>query len=341
MPPFNTASFETFASALTSAMSAAVSPIEVTITQLVPAVGHALAELRVKQEETSAMVKAAVTEARIEREESRAFLSDMFRLVVSALQQNNNSAEQQRSNTRRALATSAQALLEAEEVVGSFGPSSHADAALLQLQQHLDSVQPSRPPFTLLSSSVPTVPIITAVSARPVPAFPTSSVSQAPGPAFPPLPPSQTPSQASSSSLAPPSATPTPLSLLQLSKRVGSVRQLVQVWYVGDGLLRSLKDRLEGKDAGLDVGAVAARKLLSRWRRVVELVEDLSSGTDRDKVAVVVDRKLKSSGKMGLRALSDNVLAKKDVRATFVANIKLDLELDSPSSAFSATQTVP
>ncbi|CAD6959556.1 unnamed protein product [Tilletia controversa] len=122
-----------------------------------------------------------------------------------------------------------------------------------------------------------------------------------------------------------------------MAKRVGSVRQLVQVWHVGDGLIRSLKDRLEGKDAGLDAGAVAARKLLSRWRRVIELVEDLSSGTDRDKVAVEVDRKLKSLGKMGLRALSDNVLAKKDVRATFVADIKLDLELDSPRSALSAT----
>ncbi|KAE8183984.1 hypothetical protein CF335_g8157, partial [Tilletia laevis] len=37
MPPFDTTAFGTFASALTAAMSAAVSPIEVTITQLVPA----------------------------------------------------------------------------------------------------------------------------------------------------------------------------------------------------------------------------------------------------------------------------------------------------------------
>ncbi|CAD6958622.1 unnamed protein product, partial [Tilletia laevis] len=84
----------------------------------------------------------------------------MFRLVVSALQQNNNSAEQQRSNTRRALATSARALLEAEEFVGSSGPSSDADAALFRLQQHLATGQPPTAPFTLVSSSVPTVPII-------------------------------------------------------------------------------------------------------------------------------------------------------------------------------------
>ncbi|KAE8217239.1 hypothetical protein CF319_g8625, partial [Tilletia indica] len=280
----------------------------------------------------------AVTEARIEREESRAFLSDMFRLVVSALQHNNNSAEQQRSNTRRALATSARALLEADEFVGSSGPSSDADAALLRLQQHLDTGQPPTP-LTLVSSSVPTAPIINDVSARPVAVFSNSSVPQAPGsPASPPLLPS---SQAPSQPPALPSATSTPLSLLQLAKRVGSVRQLVQVWHVGDGLIRSLKDRLEGKEAGLDAGAVAARKLLSRWRRVIELVEDLSSGMDRDKVAVEVDRKLKSLGKMGLRALSDNVLAKKDVRATFVADIKLDLELDAPRSALSATATIP
>ncbi|CAD6925091.1 unnamed protein product, partial [Tilletia laevis] len=46
-------------------------------------------------------------------------------------------------------------------------------------------------------------------------------------------------------------------------------------------------------------------------------------------VAAAVDAKLKSSGKMGLRALSDNVLSKEDTRATFVEAVKLNLNLDS------------
>ncbi|CAD6946666.1 unnamed protein product, partial [Tilletia controversa] len=127
-----------------------------------------------------------------------------------------------------------------------------------------------------------------------------------------------------------PAATRAPqLSLVQLSQRVGSVVRLVQVWHEGDGLLSPVKERLEAKDVSLDAGTVAARKLLSRWRRVVALVEEVSGGREREVVAAAVDAKLKSSGKMGLRALSDNVLSKEDTRATFVEDVKLNLNLDS------------
>ncbi|KAE8236563.1 hypothetical protein A4X03_0g9394, partial [Tilletia caries] len=110
MAPFNTRAFEQFVSDLTTTISQSVSPIEVTITQLVPELDHALTELRVKQEETSTAVNDAVAEARTERAELRAYLTDMFGLVVAALGESDN-AELQRNSTRRGLSTSVRALL--------------------------------------------------------------------------------------------------------------------------------------------------------------------------------------------------------------------------------------
>ncbi|CAD6948167.1 unnamed protein product [Tilletia caries] len=110
MAPFNTRAFEKFVSDLTTTISQSVSPIEVTITQLVPELDHALTELRVKQEETSTAVNDAVAEARTERAELRAYLTDMFGLVVAALGESDN-AELQRNSTRRGLSTSVRALL--------------------------------------------------------------------------------------------------------------------------------------------------------------------------------------------------------------------------------------
>ncbi|KAE8217270.1 hypothetical protein CF319_g8604 [Tilletia indica] len=334
MPPFSSPAFDQFRRDLTSTIKDTVNPVEVTISQLIPRLGHALTEIRTATSENTNAIKqvAVATSASIDRLQSSLEVS--IASLVSALEQRSRNddgraaAQHMLSASISALA-GASASLSTSSVPPQSAPPVLLPTAALPLSSY--TLPPPQGPFlpgapasrapaaAVLLSSPSALPSHTTGSPSgvssalrvppPISLFPVSafgSEAQA------------TPSSAGPVRCASPSS-PSP-SLLVLAKEVMTVKQLASLWYGGTDGLQGIQQRLNTNDRDLDIKGAAARKQLCRWRRTIATLSEVERVYGREDAVRRMDELLRRD-KFGLRTLSDNHLAKETARTEWISRL--------------------
>ncbi|KAE8226620.1 hypothetical protein CF326_g7676 [Tilletia indica] len=333
MPPFSSPAFDHFRRDLTSTIKDTVNPVEVTISQLIPRLGHALAEIRTATSENTNAIKqvALVTSASIDRLQTSLEVS--IATLVSALEQRSRK-DDGRAAAQHILSASISALAGASASLSTSVPPQSAPPTLLPTA--------ALPPFSSTLPQSPQGPLLPgALSSRasaaellPSQPFPPSHITasssgaalssdfgsmRAP-PSLLPVPDFNPEAQATPSSAGPVcSASPSP-SLLVLAKEVTTIKQLASLWYGALDGRQGLQQRLDTNDRDLDIKGAAARKQLCRWRRTIAALSEVERIYGREDAVRRMDELLRRD-KFGLRTLSDNHLAKETSRTEWISRL--------------------
>ncbi|KAE8262475.1 hypothetical protein A4X09_0g7453, partial [Tilletia walkeri] len=342
MEPFTSTEFHAFRSALTTTISGTPHPLEVTVTEIIPRLGHALADLRSSVAETTEAFKQAISTQQAENDRLRLSFETAIATLSSSIERHDR-ADEARAMTQQVIMSSITALASASSSLESPHTSQHEQQQqTIQLLVRLlsnSTVSPalSGPPVsaaTVPAASALSSPLsgsqsleltgITPTSSSPSsPAVLSSSAAALTGPApisslVPPTTPLVPPATAPCPSL-PAAPVLLPRTILCLAATVKTVNELAREWYEGRDGYMGICARLLAKDEGLASKGAAARKQICRWRRVIAVLEELVAqrGWRRPEAVAAIDHHLKHE-KYGLRTLADQHLAKDETRLAWV-----------------------
>ncbi|KAE8228169.1 hypothetical protein CF326_g6910, partial [Tilletia indica] len=329
--------FSHFSKTLITTIQNTANPIEVTVSQLVPRLGHALADLRVATSENAIAIKqvGAETAAAINRLQSslESAVADLAAAVEERSRKDNGQAVAQ-----QILSASICALANASTSLQAQGTPAFPLETVLPLLEHQvpspPHAGPGRPSalgeVSSLGSAAEVLSLVSPQqsshqqSSHPCTTHTSASAptahsghSASPGISSPAL---TSALPASSMITAAQGVAQSFPSLLSLAKEVNTVAQLAGVWYKGSNGQLGVEGRLELKDAMLDLKGAAARKQLCRWRRVIAVLDQAEAVYGRAGAVSRMDKLLKSDG-FGLRTLSDNYLAKEEMREKWVVRL--------------------
>ncbi|KAE8238773.1 hypothetical protein A4X06_0g8631, partial [Tilletia controversa] len=308
--PFISEDFKTFRSELTTKIAETPHPLEVTITEIIPRLGHALADVRASSAETTEAFKQAISAQQVDNERLRLTLERAITTLSESIERRDQ-ADESRAQAQQVIMSSICALAGASSTLQSTHTNQHE-----QQQQTLQMLVRLMAASTL-PASLPSAAGSTFSSTTPAPnnahASPSSSTcaltpplldqpsSPAPIPAPTPLvgqqeheliannnnslsttvaqerpAPSASIGSAASSVLQS-SPILLPRTLLCIAAKASTVKDLATEWYTGKDDYVGVRARLEAKDEALESKGSAARKQICRWRRVIGVLEALQS----------------------------------------------------------------
>ncbi|KAE8236667.1 hypothetical protein A4X13_0g9069, partial [Tilletia indica] len=330
--PFTSEDFRTFRSELVSKISDTPHPLEVTITELIPRLGHALADLRASSAETTAAFKQAISAQQVDIERLHHGLERAVIMLSESIERRDR-ADEGRAQVQQVVMSSICALAGASSTLQSTHTHQHeqqqqtlqmlvrllATSTLPALADPSPPISHSTPSTSAPSSSTPVPPLPMRSQEDSAAAASIASDTKRPSASFQPPPMPTASSVPAASSAPPPPLILLPRTILCIAAKVNTVSQLAVEWYAGKDGYMGVLARLEAKDQALDAKGAAARKQICRWRRVLGVLEELERdrGWSRDTAARAMDTQLKKN-KHGLRTLADNI-AKDDARAAWMA----------------------
>ncbi|CAD6970244.1 unnamed protein product, partial [Tilletia controversa] len=124
MEPFTSTEFHAFRSALTTTIAGTPHPLEVTVTELIPRLGHALSDLRSSVAETTEAFKQAISTQQAENDRLRLSFETAIATLSSSIERRDR-ADEARAMTQQVIMSSITALASASSSLESPHTSQH------------------------------------------------------------------------------------------------------------------------------------------------------------------------------------------------------------------------